>query len=330
MRKLLLLALAIVIFAGLGMQCSKPLTDSIMVQKDGKLIMINETGAELKTLKIDRKVFDFLWINPDLLVYTSLNGRNMLVFKYDMQKDIPEKIAELSPQNSNPDYWVSDFWHSIVHSGGKIYIDCDFREDFPYGFFRKSVYQIDLNSKRTNLFDSNNDSQQLQALITIDSSKFKYNSTQDSLVKKLRIGSDCELYYSNADSSKRISNTPFKKDTEMGSCIYFDVNPKGTKVLFSPSVGCGDFCHGPVYLVNLNGTDQQIIADDRAYSEIVVSRSTGLTYVIEGEYDGREFKNLRIKSVLETNTPKLLLSNIQKASICETNEWQFGYKNPGY
>lgn len=301
-----------------------PSIDTIIVQKAGKLIMINEKGIELKTLSIKRKVFDFVWVNSDLLVYTSLNKKNLNVYKYDMQKNTSSKIAELLPKKKNTNFWGNfardDYGMEL--SGDYLLIPCDI--ECILGCGGSSKYLINLKTKSVTYLSWEKDSKKLEELYLKIKTQ-RYTQIQSQVLNSISLGTDYELYYSTENEYKRITNTPYPKLIAPGiKCIRFDISPKADKVIFQTVEEGGEEYFGRKYLVNLDGTDQQMIGPFNNSISVFASCSSGFSYMIEYETDSNWKTIIKLKAIIKTNTPITIMSDFDNAKLCEGNNW--GYK----
>lgn len=285
--------------------------------------MINEKGVELRTLEIKHKVFDFVWVDSELLIYTSLQKKNLTVYQYNMRKNISKKLAELPAKTKNKDFWVSSPYYGLSLSGNRLFVECDFIPGF-YDFETfNAVYVLNLKTNKFTYLKRDKDRNKLEEYGYIWN-RGKYNQNQKDVSKRLKVGTDCELYYSKGTNSIRISDTPYKKLREYGEqCIGFDLSPKADKILFTTLEEIGDFEHGKGFIVNLDGTDQQLITSDAARFIGLASIATGNSFILDGEYDESGKYVLKLNSITNTNTPVLIMLDIENAKLRHDNNWKY-------
>lgn len=301
-----------------------PSIDTIIVQKAGKLIMINEKGIELKTLSIKRKVFDFVWVNSDLLVYTSLTKKNLNVYKYDMQKNTSSKIAELIPKKN----WGIYAWldHGMELSGDYLMIPCDV--ECILGCSGRSLYIVNYKTNKVTYLMEEKDSKKIKEF-RLKVKTQSYTQFQSQVINSISLGTDCELYYSTENEYKRITNTPYPKVINSDfKCMSFDISPKADKVLFKTVEEVQEEIYGRKYLVNLDGTDQQLIGPFFNTFSIFASCSSGFSYMIEYETDSNGKDIVKLKAIIKTNTPITIMSDFDNAKLCEKNYWGYNQYRP--
>lgn len=302
--------------------------DTIIVQKAGKLIMINEKGIELKTLSIKRKVFDFVWVDSDLLVYTSLVKKNLNVYKYDMQKNTSSKIAELSQKKKNDNYWGNQAPddRGMELSGDYLLIPCDI--ECILNCRCNSEYLINLKTNSVTYLSRGKDSKKMDEF-RLKAKTQKYTQIQSQVLNSISLGTDCELYYSTENEYKRITNTPYPKVINSKfKCMLFDISPKADKVLFKTVEEVHEEIYGRKYLVNLDGTDQQLIGPFFNTINVFASCSSGFSYMIEYEIDSNGKNIFKLKSIIKTNTPVTIMSDFENAKLCEKNYWGYNQYRP--
>lgn len=300
-----------------------PSADTIIVQKAGKLIMINEKGVELSALEIKQKVFDFVWVNSEVLIYTSLKKNNLIVYQYDMRKKKSKKLVELPAKNKNKEFWYSSPHEGVFLSANRLFVPCDYESWNPYQYFNRACYMVNLKTNKFAYLNTVKDEKKLEEY-GYRLEMGKYNRGQKEVSKLLKAGTDCELYYSMGTDLIQISNTPYEKLLEEGdACVSFDLSPNADKVLFTTLEGIGDLAHGRVYIVNPSGTDQQIICSDLPNFIGFASLVTGYSYVIDVENPESGENVFQLKSIIKTNTPMLIMSHIENAKLCQEKNWKY-------
>jgi len=286
--------------------------------------MINEKGIELKTLSIKRKVLDFVWVNSDLLVYTSLNKKNLNVYKYDMQKNTSSKIAELLPKKN----WGNYAWydHGMELSGDYLLIPCDII--CVLGCYGQSQYIVNYKTNKVTYLTEEKDSKKIEEF-RLKVKTQSYTQFQSQVINSISLGTDCELYYSTENEYKRITNTPYPKVINSDfKCMSFDISPKADKVLFKTVEEVQEEYYGRKYLVNLDGTDQQLIGQFFNTISVFASCSSGFSYMIEYEIDSNGKNIVKLKSIIKTNTPITIMSDFENAKLCEKNYWGYNQYRP--
>ncbi len=201
--------------------------------------------------------------------------------------------------------------------GGKLYIGCDFKEEFPFTYTYGSAYEIDVatgNPSQIRYIPSN------PALNSIDTTGY-HLSEAGKVQKKIRINADCELEYTDDSGKVRPSTkTPEQKNREeVEACISFSVLPDAKRVAFFVFQGFGDYGHGPIYLVNLDGSKQTKIIEDIMF-DASIFKMDGSEKVYGHISDGYTSDLFYVDANF---SKRMLRPKCTKIQLCEEPSWRF-------
>ncbi|KAA0252556.1 MAG: hypothetical protein EDM75_12125 [Chlorobiota bacterium] len=296
---------------------------AFLVLEKGKLTLIDENGKNLKKIKIKDPVFDFVWVDPTTVFYSVLKKKTLQIFKLDPVSEAVKKIAEIKSTSNNTKYWMEGDEFSMSFIKKMLYVKCDYYEEFPYGFLPKKVYEIDPGSGKNRIIEMD----QFFAIQSDTTSAETTKPEPDAGLAKIRaaiqVNSDCELEYTGADGrTKVITKTTDEKIREDGyDCVSFDVLPGGKKVIFFVFGGVGDFIHGPVYLVNLDGSQQKRIIDDVVDGPFVFAiEGSGKIFNIRNKDKSRDLISFK-----DDNSAVVLRTGIKKIEPCRKIVWTFSF-----
>lgn len=200
------------------------------------------------------KVFSFA-CDPDIpgLLYYSVLGESLDLWVYTLSLVEGYQsgcIGMVPNETHDTSYFVTDTYGERAQmevDGAELKIECDFR----WGLFRfTEVAVIDLSSIK-------GDPPPPDTLNT---------GLPDILITHRMVNGIAELFCTVGDGSAyQLSRTGAMTRFDEFYLRYapsFSVSPSGKKVLFSLITDFGDLAHGPLLIVNIDGTNQTVLLSD--------------------------------------------------------------------
>lgn len=232
----------------------------LIVLSNGKLEFIDGEGKTVRSVGFPNPVHDFLWVDSSTIFFTAKSNGNLLVMKYDPQLDSIHKVAEIESKSESETYWDNNDFNEMFLKNGKLHILCDFFEEMPLMQSARKKTEVDLNSGKYLVTSRNSGNGDLFSGNSEEAGRFERHQVKG----KFEQTKDVELSYTDENGKKQvITNTPFNKLSQVeGGGIGFQVLPGGKRVIFYVVQSFGDYLHGPVFAVNLDGSNQTKLADD--------------------------------------------------------------------
>ncbi len=263
-------------------QAEKPkFSAALIILKNGILELTDEGGNILRTIKSVEPIHDFLWTDSSTIFFTAKKGGNLLLSKYEVQADSVVRIAEINIKSENTEFWNGGKHAQMFIKDGKLYIECDFYQEMPLFFIAKQVTEVDLKSGNYTVLDRNN--VQTDALPTTASVEMLSGERKPK--GKFEVTKKIELAYTDESGQKKvITKTPFSKESKQnGGGLFYQCLPSGKNLIFYVITAVGDYIHGPVYVVNIDGSAQNKLAEDIFGFDAFVTQPAGLVYYTNGD-----------------------------------------------
>lgn len=279
----------------------EPFTAKLIILNEGKLELCDGNAKVLRKVNSLKPVHDFLWVDDSTLFFTAKNGGNLIVQKYNPQEDSVYLISEIQSQSENTLYWEIDEYHDMFVKDGKLYIECDFYSEMPLFLTSKQVTEVDLKTGQYITLSR----EMVRASASELTPKWEDFFGGSKLKGKFEVTSDTELMYiDEAGKRTKVTSTPIPKESvESGGGLGYKVLPDSERLLFYVVQSVGDYIHGPVYAVNIDGSQQIKLSDDIFYFDAFVIYPDGDVYFTDGDV---------LSKLSKGNSPEILRRDISK------------------
>jgi len=279
----------------------EPFTAKLIILNDGKLELCDGNAKVLRKVNSSQPVHDFLWVDDSTLFFTAKNDRNLIVQMYNPQEDSVYLISEIQSQSENTLYWEIDEYHDMFVKDGKLYIECDFYSEMPLFLMARKVTEVDLKTGQYITLSR----EMVETSASELTPKLEDIFGGSKLKGKFEVTSDTELLYTDgAGKRTKVTSTPIAKESvETGGGLGYQVMPDSERLLFYVVQSVGDYIHGPVYAVNVDGSQQVKLSDDIFYFDAFVIYPDGDVYFTDGDV---------LSKLNKGNSPEILRRDISK------------------
>ncbi len=281
---------------------------TLIIMNNGILEFTDGSGKTLRTVKSSEPIHDFLWVDSSAVMFTAKKDGNLLVNKYNPQEDSVYKISEIQSKSESAEYWESDDYHGMFIKDGKLYIECDFFQEIPMSYSAKKVTEVDLLTGQYSVMSRN----------MVNYNEFEAASNMEKAFDnqkpkgKFEVTNNTELAYTDESGLKKvITSTPFAKESkDFGGGIGYQTLPNGNTIIFYVVTAVGDYLHGPVYAVKLDGSSQTKLSDDLMGFRSFATYPDGKVYYTEGS---------ALYILSDNNSPQKLREKITKVRCFGTH-----------
>lgn len=308
----------------------------IIYLSDGNLYRMNIINFTSSPLTNTGDIFSFA-INTNGDIVLCKKTSELIYAFYELKDDGKIiKICELKKNNG------SDILYNYSNN---FFITNDLR----YILF-KTDYEFEIGYTHEYLWDSmvkkwkllNSQDSKISQLF--EKSEQGFNAIPDNelnlFIKK--IDGVYELFRKKGTDVIQISHTQnFRDRNEWGEEVktfYCDTN--NIKILFHFIIECGDLCHGNFYLVNNDGSDQKIVAENINYNELQYfwhPITNDLIALVEDKLirfnDKKKTKEILAENVLYfqyTTSDSVLISKIDFAVVSQLLDWNLKCNDQHY
>jgi len=234
--------------------------DWIIYLSDSNLYKMNQVDYKITQLTTSGDVLSFA-ISPkgDMAYLKKKDEKTVEIYKFNID-GVSSKICEFKTKYNN--FSFENNFNTFEISDDIDYIRLGYGVDI----------EIEANqclwSTKTNIWVECSINTIINGNCGIDFDLVKSNhkntigigmySSGDFIVKK--VGKNYEIFKHTANGDYKITNTSsYVRQAFTGSADGFDYDTNGHKVFFSFITECGDFCYGPYFIVNLDGTNQRFL-----------------------------------------------------------------------
>ncbi|RKZ06864.1 hypothetical protein DRQ25_12960 [Candidatus Fermentibacteria bacterium] len=274
--------------------------DIWLIDDDTTAVNLSNTG----------NIFSFA-CDPDstgILFYSILNeaqGLDIFVLKLE-NPDEPEYIGSVINEAGDMSYFVTSTYGERAQmevTGNELLVECD----FVWGWFDfTDVAVIDLSMIK-------------EEIDTTDVCENNITEEENDIqITNELVGDISELFCTNQGRRYQLSNTQSIvrwEDHLKSEPIRFELSPAGNKVIFSILADFCDLAHGPLLIVNVDGSNQHVLDSDMMLHNLnrewVDDKLLYIRY--SQEYEG---DCLYIINNYE-NMSKLVMNNIQQFRVIQ-------------
>jgi hypothetical protein len=290
----------------LGYQDISDLNCLIVFERDNDIWLIDHDTVAVN-LTNSGNVFSFT-CDPEqhgLVLFSVINEtRDMDVFALTIGENRePEYVGSVLNEAGDMSYFVTETYGDRAQmqvTGTELQIECDFK----WGCYDFTDYAvIDLSGFKDSV-----------EVIEIE----PVSNTEDisAHITNEFVGKVNELFFTSQSENYRITNTSdiarwdeyYKEEP-----IDFELSPSGSKVLFSVFTDFGDLAHGPMLIVNIDGTNQQMLHSDMMFwnliSEWVDDKLLYIGYSSINEVSGLFLIDDN------SNIPRLIIENVSQFDV---------------
>lgn len=223
--------------------------DLWLIGSDGTLS--NLTGTE--------EVFSFTEDDavPGLILFSSLDDSlHMHVYALHLDTLEPEAIGFVENKTGGIEYFLTSTYGRRAQmkvEGNELKIECDFQWNW-YDF--TDFATIDLVPVRGE----------------IESSTDSSHGDVGTIIENRMVGDHMELFCAVSDSAYRLTDTDSIvrfDDFYLDHPISYRRSPSGKKVLFCLITDFGDLAHGPMLIVNIDGSNQKQLLQDMFFRDFI-------------------------------------------------------------
>ena len=275
--------------------------DIWLIDDDSIAVNLTNTG-NIFNFTCDRAV-------PGLILFSVLNEElDLDIFMLSIEESMePEYIGSVLNETGNISYFVSEICDDRAQmevEGNELKIECAFV--FGGSFDFTDFVLIDLSLIRGEAGTSE---------------IIQYSTTEDSNIQITNeiVGDICELFCLTQNETYQLTNTSdiLRFDTYgyyfQEEPLNFRLSPPGGKVLFSVLQDFGDLAHGPMLIVNIDGTNQQQLDSDAMFHNFNREWVGDKLLYIGNSAEYRETDLFLIDSY--DNVPKLVVSGINQFDV---------------